>query len=68
MTKDPSLHLTAVQLGLANNPAIKDADPLASDSGDAGKRPPMCEDCGKDRSDPPSKLCPGCQAYKEHTC
>jgi len=29
-------------------------------------RSPLCEDCGKNRSDPPSKLCPGCQAYCEH--
>lgn len=25
-----------------------------------------CEECGKYRADPPSKLCPGCQAYREH--
>lgn len=25
-----------------------------------------CEGCGKDWADLPSKLCPGCQAYKEH--
>lgn len=30
------------------------------------KRPPICEGCFANRSDPPSKLCPGCQAYKEH--
>lgn len=30
------------------------------------KRPPMCEGCGKHRSDPPSKLCVGCQAYRDH--
>jgi hypothetical protein len=29
--------------------------------------PPMCADCGVNRSDPPSKLCPGCQAYRDHT-
>jgi len=29
--------------------------------------PPMCADCGINRSDPPSKLCPGCQAYRDHT-
>jgi len=27
----------------------------------------LCEDCGKNPADPPSKLCPGCRAYKEHT-
>lgn len=30
------------------------------------KRPIKCEECGKDYADPPSKLCPVCQAYKEH--
>jgi len=29
-------------------------------------RPPMCEECGVYRSDPPSKLCVGCEAYREH--
>lgn len=29
-------------------------------------KPPMCEGCGVNRSDPPSPLCPGCQAYREH--
>ena len=28
---------------------------------------PMCDECGKYPADPPSKLCPGCQAYREHT-
>lgn len=26
----------------------------------------MCESCQQNYADPPSKLCPGCQAYKEH--
>ena len=26
----------------------------------------ICVECGLFRSDPPSKLCPGCQTYKEH--
>lgn len=30
------------------------------------KLPPYCIMCNTNRSDPPSKLCPGCQAYKEH--
>ena len=25
-----------------------------------------CDDCGVNQADPPSKLCPGCEAYKEH--
>jgi hypothetical protein len=29
-------------------------------------RAPLCLDCGKNRADPPSRLCPGCQAYREH--
>lgn len=28
---------------------------------------PWCDDCGVNRADPPSNLCPGCQAYREHT-
>jgi Protein of unknown function (DUF968) len=28
--------------------------------------PPRCEGCDSNYADPPSKLCPGCQAYKEH--
>ncbi len=28
--------------------------------------PPLCEECYVYRSDPPSKLCPGCQAYNDH--
>jgi hypothetical protein len=32
----------------------------------ATKRPLKCSECGKDHTDPPSKLRPGCQAYKEH--
>ena len=28
--------------------------------------PPLCEQCGKNPSDPPSKFCPGCDAYLEH--
>lgn len=30
------------------------------------KRPKLCDECGIYRADPPSKLCPGCQAYREH--
>lgn len=28
--------------------------------------PPLCDGCGKYPADPPSHLCPGCQAYQEH--
>ena len=27
----------------------------------------LCADCGKNWADYPSKLCPGCEAYREHT-
>ncbi len=33
----------------------------------AAMRPVLCEDCGKNPADPPSRLCPGCEAYCEHT-
>ena len=26
----------------------------------------MCEDCGERPADLPSRLCPGCEAYREH--
>jgi hypothetical protein len=26
-----------------------------------------CVDCGLNWADPPSQLCPGCEAYREHT-
>ena len=29
--------------------------------------PKLCEDCRKNWADWPSKLCPGCEAYREHT-
>lgn len=28
--------------------------------------PERCEGCGINYADPPSKLCPGCQAYRDH--
>lgn len=34
---------------------------------DHGQWVRMCEDCGKLPADPPSRLCPGCEAYREHT-
>lgn len=27
----------------------------------------LCVDCGKYPADLPSKLCPGCEAYREHS-
>ena len=26
----------------------------------------LCESCCENAADPPSKLCPGCEAYQEH--
>ena len=31
------------------------------------KLPPLCDECGVNRADPPSNVCPGCEAYREHT-
>lgn len=28
--------------------------------------PERCEGCDQNFADPPSKLCPGCQAYRDH--
>ena len=30
-------------------------------------RPRKCSECGKYPADVPSDLCPGCDAYREHT-
>lgn len=29
-------------------------------------KPKMCANCGVYPADPPSSLCPGCAAYREH--
>lgn len=31
------------------------------------EKPLLCEECGLYPADLPSKICPGCAAYKEHT-
>ncbi len=31
------------------------------------RRPRLCEDCQQNPADPPGRLCPGCEAYREHT-
>jgi hypothetical protein len=31
------------------------------------RKPPLCKECGKYPADSPSKICAGCQAYREHT-
>lgn len=30
-------------------------------------RPKRCAECSTNYADPPSDLCPGCEAYREHT-
>ena len=30
-------------------------------------RPKRCDECGTNWADHPSRLCPGCNAYREHT-
>lgn len=29
-------------------------------------KPKLCADCGRFPADPPSRYCPGCEAYREH--
>ena len=43
----------------ACNPGCMSCTPACRSSG-------LCAECGLFRSDPPSKLCPACQAYQEH--
>jgi len=31
------------------------------------RRPRLCEECGQNPADIPSRLCVGCDAYREHT-
>lgn len=30
------------------------------------RMPKVCDSCGQNPPDPPSRLCPGCQAYRDH--
>lgn len=39
---------------------------IAAGDDKAAALPPLCESCGQYRSDPPSRLCPGCEAYQDH--
>ena len=62
--------LKAALRGIANE-AIgvgSSADPLIVIARAAleGKPVVMCEDCGERPADLPSRLCPGCEAYREH--
>jgi hypothetical protein len=46
--------------------ALAKAEAVGGRSEPAPRLPTMCASCGKYRSDPPSRLCPGCEAYQEH--
>lgn len=37
------------------------------DDVEAVEKPVLCEECETYPADWPSKLCPGCEAYREHT-
>lgn len=39
---------------------------LGVESGRKPRYPVLCEECGN-YADPPSRLCPGCEAYQAHT-
>lgn len=39
---------------------------LAASKGWKRKLRVMCEECGKNPADLPSRICPGCEAYREH--
>lgn len=48
-------------------PSKKNRDHLRMEAFNKQKRRPVkCEGCETNYADFPSKLCPGCQAYKEH--
>jgi hypothetical protein len=47
-------------------PFGKPPSSVASTNRAPNSRPKKCEGCGQNYADPPSKLCPGCQAYREH--
>lgn len=49
----------------AGSPLPRDVRPAPAKPREVRIRP--CEDCGRFAADPPSKLCPGCEAYREHT-
>lgn len=46
--------------------AIQDAPGSAKQQVQPDNSPKMCEECGEYPADSPSKLCCGCDAYKEH--
>jgi hypothetical protein len=46
-------------------PVLQDGGKLAR-SALSLSRPVRCEGCDQNYADPPSKMCPGCQAYRDH--
>jgi len=45
---------------------VKDAERRKQKRDHLGRFVRLCVDCGIFEADPPSKRCPGCQAYREH--
>ena len=53
--------------GRCKDPRDCTATPIRGTKGAARKpRRVRCAECGKYYADPPSRLCPGCEAYQEH--
>lgn len=57
--------------GLLLNDTCKACDDAEVEGHKFAKRtglviPALCDSCGTNLADSPSKLCPGCQAYREH--
>jgi hypothetical protein len=52
-------HWTEEEERLAWAAWMKEADEIV-------RRPMKCEGCLQNWADPPSRLCPGCEAYSEH--
>lgn len=52
---------------LTSSKAFDDAEAAeAAEAAEDERVAKKCDDCGKNWADPPSRLCPGCQAYQEH--
>lgn len=51
--------------GIASNQGWK-RDIILGRTHEQSTQPKKCEECDVNYADPPSKLCPGCQAYRDH--
>lgn len=66
-------HMAAIACAALSEPQADSAVPETagrngSRSGDGqSDKAVMCKECGKYPADLPSRLCPGCEAYREHT-